>query len=71
MANKGRLSFSVYFKDYEFYLLGDNAVYSVGSQSTFERNISPTTPHPKDGGEIFIRYVGRLSKDYAALYPRR
>jgi hypothetical protein len=24
---------------------------------------------PKDGGDIFLRNVGELSTDYAALYP--
>jgi hypothetical protein len=26
---------------------------------------------PEDGGEMFLRNVGRLSTDYTALYPRR
>jgi hypothetical protein len=26
---------------------------------------------PKDGGNMFLRNVGRLSMDYTALYPRR
>jgi hypothetical protein len=26
---------------------------------------------PEDGGDMFLRKVGRLSKDYTALYPRR
>jgi hypothetical protein len=26
---------------------------------------------PKDGGDMFLRKVGCLAKDYTALYPRR
>jgi hypothetical protein len=26
---------------------------------------------PEDGGDMFLRNVGRLSMDYQALYPRR
>jgi hypothetical protein len=26
---------------------------------------------PEDGGDMFLRNVGRLSTDYTALYPRR
>jgi hypothetical protein len=25
---------------------------------------------PEDGGDVFLRNVGRLSTDYASLYPR-
>jgi hypothetical protein len=26
---------------------------------------------PEDGGDMFLRNVGRLSKNYTALYPKR
>jgi hypothetical protein len=27
--------------------------------------------YPEDGGDMFLRNVGRLSANYTALYPRR
>jgi hypothetical protein len=27
--------------------------------------------YPEDGGDVFLRYVGLLSPDNTALYPRR
>jgi hypothetical protein len=58
----------------EFYLLGHNAMYSVESQPTFRRNLSPPSSGSKnklskkpekrwqaqteDGGDMFLRNVG-------------
>jgi hypothetical protein len=38
-------------KDKEFYLLGHNAVQSVESKPTFQRNVSPP---PEDGDNVVL-----------------
>jgi hypothetical protein len=62
----------------EFYLLGDNAMQSVESQTTFRSSRKPSFPtafrpitclaNPEDGGNVLLRNVGWLSSDYMALY---
>jgi hypothetical protein len=70
---------TVFYREYYVYLPGYNAVYSVKVGSKQSRR--PTCFHagillclffdPEDGGDMFLRNVGRLSTDYTALYPRR
>jgi hypothetical protein len=35
------------------------------------KEISVNAGHKEEGGDLFLRNVGCLSKNYAALYPRR
>jgi hypothetical protein len=52
----------------EYYVVGYNAVYSVAT--CFQAGILLDLFHHEDEGDMFLRNIGRLSTDYAALYPR-
>jgi hypothetical protein len=80
------LAFDIFWTG-EFYLLGYNAMYFVESQPTFRRNMSATSSRSKNKPSkkpawkhattlvsclaYSSTYVGWLSTNYTALYPRR
>jgi hypothetical protein len=51
--------------------MGSYIIRNFGAATCIHAGIFLTLFDPEDGGDTFLRNVGRLSKDYTALCPRK